>query len=387
MPAPADRSVQRQKVTTFSISIFVHLSLLLILSGVVLVPAFVSQPEFLAMSVPVETQQEPPPDTLLPDDPDGGGDPVGETVGPTTSPDTVDDIPLHSPDLIQTTSPLAAHTVIATGSVLAGPTVQMGGGRGGSGGGTGSGHGTGAGSGRQGYTLFGSSEQIEGGLTGTFYWGPSKTQLLTAVKAYSSRAQTRAFKDFEAVRQKLYATQLVVPVVGAREAPEAFGQKASNRTWVIHYNGKFSPPQSGRYRFIGHADNILHVHVDKNLVLDGSLGDWRNSPGKGGCRVSGWNPDLETAGKINSVLEPAYVGDWITLDRATHHEIDILFGSDGGSTSFGFLAVEKEGDGVLEKQAPIHIFNTSPEGVVIPEQVGKNFPRLAPPPYFMGPRK
>src|SRR5690606_35696279 len=70
----------------------------------------------------------------------------------------------------------------------------------------------------------------------------------------------------------LYATQIYIPKMNANEAPKAFRvhDVVKPRYWIIHYKGQISPPEDGTYRFVGIADDILTVAIDRKIVLVGN---------------------------------------------------------------------------------------------------------------------
>ena len=82
-----------------------------------------------------------------------------------------------------------------------------------------------------------------------------------------NRAQLR--KYFQAP-QPLYTTQFYIPWMQAIEAPKAFGveQQVAPSNWIALYEAKVSPPTSGRYRFIGAADDLIAVRFNNKLVLE-----------------------------------------------------------------------------------------------------------------------
>ena len=106
--------------------------------------------------------------------------------------------------------------------------------------------------------------------------------------------------------------------------------------WMAWYHGKVRPPQPGRYRFWGYADNHLLVAVDGKPVFEGSR---RESHFKDLDIPRTNNPALPCliarAGFANS--------DWIDLS-GDPIQLDILFGEVGGNITSGLLLVERQGD-------------------------------------------
>lgn len=104
--------------------------------------------------------------------------------------------------------------------------------------------------------------------------------------------------------------------------------------WMAWYRGQVAPPQSGRYRFWGYADNHLLVAIDGKPVFEGSR---RESSFKklGIPRTD--NPALPC------LIAPAgfACSEWIEL-TGDPVRIDIMLGEVGGNITSGLLLVERE---------------------------------------------
>jgi len=114
--------------------------------------------------------------------------------------------------------------------------------------------------------------------------------------------------------------------------------EAVNRAgWLAWYHGRVSPPQRGRYRFWGYADNNLLVSINGKPVFDGSRYDsaLRESVKVARQDHPAW-PCLNAQAGFAS-------GPWIELDE-TPHQLDLLFGEKAGHLTFGILLVEQEGE-------------------------------------------
>jgi len=111
--------------------------------------------------------------------------------------------------------------------------------------------------------------------------------------------------------------------------------------WLAWYHGNVAPPQSGRYRFWGYADNHLLVAIDGRPVFEGSR---RDSPFRNDLNVPRTNhPSLPC---LNSEAGFAS-GPWMELDGSPV-QLDILFGEIDGNRTSGLLLVEREGDAYEE---------------------------------------
>ncbi|MGZ0173310.1 MAG: hypothetical protein ACKVHE_27605 [Planctomycetales bacterium] len=106
--------------------------------------------------------------------------------------------------------------------------------------------------------------------------------------------------------------------------------------WMAWYRGQVLPPQPGRYRFWGYADNHLLVAINGKPAYEGSR---RDSSFKelGIPRTD--NPALPC------LIAPAgfACGEWIELSGAPV-QLDILFGENGGNITSGLLLIERDGD-------------------------------------------
>jgi len=112
--------------------------------------------------------------------------------------------------------------------------------------------------------------------------------------------------------------------------------------WLAWYHGKVTPPQSGRYRFWGYADNSLLVAVDGKPVFEGSRND-EGSPWDSAFRRQltvprgnhpGW-PCLNASAGFAS-------GPWIEVGIEPI-QIDVIFGETAGCTTSALLLIEREG--------------------------------------------
>jgi hypothetical protein len=106
--------------------------------------------------------------------------------------------------------------------------------------------------------------------------------------------------------------------------------------WMAWYHGQVRPPQKGRYRFWGYADNHLLVAIDGNPVFEGSRSE---SPFRelGVPRTD--NPSLPC------LIAPAgfACSEWIEMN-GDPVRLDILFGEVGGNITSGLLLIQREGN-------------------------------------------
>ncbi len=156
-----------------------------------------------------------------------------------------------------------------------------------------------------------------------------------------NRAQLRKFYQ---APQPLYATQFYVPWMNAVEAPKAFGaeQQIAPSNWIAIYEAKVSPPSSGRYRFIGAADDLVAVRLNNKMVLEAYWGG-TNAPG---FSPSGYvaYPSVQSANRIPGFPKGFVAGEWINLDSNQAYPMQVILGERPGGQYWGYLFVEKEGE-------------------------------------------
>ncbi|MEO0415889.1 MAG: FecR domain-containing protein, partial [Verrucomicrobiota bacterium] len=105
--------------------------------------------------------------------------------------------------------------------------------------------------------------------------------------------------------------------------------------WMAWYSGKVKPPQKGRYRFWGYADNHLLVAINGKPVLEGSRFDtsFRNELKGIKRRNHPAFPCLNAQAGISA-------GQWIEVGN-NPVQIDILFGEMSNTHTFGLLLIER----------------------------------------------
>lgn len=141
---------------------------------------------------------------------------------------------------------------------------------------------------------------------------------------------------FYRVTQPLYSTQIYIPMMDAKEAPKAFGAEKTVRPsmWLIHYKGQVVPPETGRFRFVGYADNWIAVAVNGETALVAS------HPGTNFPKTQWKSPERlgmkAGKGKLS-------VGDWIDFKKGVPFDIDIAMGERPGGSFGAFLMLEEEG--------------------------------------------
>lgn len=244
-----------------------------------------------------------------------------------------------APDLIVSESLLPAQnfTIPQTVYTSSAGNVPGTGGFGGTGA-AGSGNGQGPGGsvgGAKTVSPFGRSEKTENGVVGYFYdikQTPDRKETGASLEAYHDLAQkftkswdTSLLKDYYKTSEPLYLEQIRIPMIQADEAPKAFGveKEVQPRQWIIHYQGTVASPETGTFRFLGFADDILVVAIDKKVVFDGS--------------------------KNGLVENREAIPPWFKLRKGEKIPIDILLGEQPGGGFGAYLAIQNQKD---EKELP-----------------------------------
>ncbi|MDR1817490.1 MAG: hypothetical protein LBR07_04810, partial [Puniceicoccales bacterium] len=221
---------------------------------------------------------------------------------------------------------------------------------GGAGGGEGGGIGVGRGGGRNMVSLFGTRGFDVPGLAGKFYdikQSRSGTYNDPGIPGYITVCNRFISSGWrESVLEKYYASpselslqQFLIPVRpgNAGEAPAAFQAKNVKASrWIVHYKGSVTAPFTGKFRFVGMADDWLTVRWNGKLGL-----------------VSGYNLIGSYGGKTppRGVGErypygfgrPAFfTGPWIEVRQGSSYDMEIAIGETPGGEFCGVLAWQKE---------------------------------------------
>lgn len=76
--------------------------------------------------------------------------------------------------------------------------------------------------------------------------------------------------SYYAANVRLWNSAFYIPVMKAESAPAAFHCEKEVKTggWVAIYSGNVVAPFTGKFRFVGNADDVLVVRFNKKVVLD-----------------------------------------------------------------------------------------------------------------------
>jgi len=171
-----------------------------------------------------------------------------------------------------------------------------------------------------------------------------RTNFAQAMKTFFEGNWNRAIlRKFYQAPTPLYAVQFYVPWMNAAEAPKAFKaeQQIAPSNWIALYEAKVSPPSSGRYRFIGAADDLVAVRFNGKLVLEAYWGG-NITAFKPSSYVK--YPSIQGANRIPGFPNGFVAGEWINLDANQAYPMQVVLGERPGGQYWGYLFVEKEGE-------------------------------------------
>ncbi len=143
----------------------------------------------------------------------------------------------------------------------------------------------------------------------------------------------------------LSTPQICIPVAPSPDATRAYHvhDVVRARRWVVIYHAKVIPPETGKFRFIGFADDFMVVRVDGRNILDASLPDGRLDPGADEDEDVGTGPEND----------PLKCGKWIHLDAGSPVDMFVLIGENPGGKSGFLLMIQKEGDNSPKGDYPV----------------------------------
>jgi hypothetical protein len=151
----------------------------------------------------------------------------------------------------------------------------------------------------------------------------------------------------------LYTGQIAIPVSSSQDATAAFNVSTTVRArrWIIIYQAKITPPASGRYRFIGFADDFMVVRINGENVLDASLAE----------TGEGLDPSANVSEDVGIGPEkyPLKCGAWVDMEAGITMDMQVLIGEGPGGQSGFLLMVQKQGDDSSKGDYPVFQLNNS----------------------------
>lgn len=144
----------------------------------------------------------------------------------------------------------------------------------------------------------------------------------------------------------LYASQFFITDIRAEEAPKAFRAEktAQGDAWIIHYQGRVSPPTTGSYRFVGGAADLLVVRLNGTVVLEGGstpVSTFKSdiSP----LRIYSHKIQMRGVSRAKDRRSRFVTGNKMDLRAGLFYEIDIIIGKSSAEKFSAFLYFEQEG--------------------------------------------
>ena len=258
--------------------------------------------------------------------------------------------------------------------------LGAGGNGGGSGGGFGQGLGAGSGPGMgAGGNPFGILDPNEGALVGAFYdlkqtsdrkpTGMTPDEHRVFLREFTSGGwKERDLAKYYKAPNKLYQTKIYIPLMDAKAAPAAFQceKEVEPARWVVVYRGVVTPPKSGRYRFVGGADDVIVVRLNNKHVFDHGWSLGTVGMGHGGAAniLNGGGGDREmerlvkknypmdvpltfykygTTKNYNRAVQGLAVGPVFTAKAGDQYPIEILVSEIPGGQFCASLLIEEIG--------------------------------------------
>ena len=208
-------------------------------------------------------------------------------------------------------------------------------------------------------TSFGYNQAVEGTLEGSLFDfkqgkkkgdpGVGRNQMLELIKNATERDfdTNKLRREVYKADTQLYASYFMIPLGDADRAPQSFGAEGEvePRLLAAIYSGTFTPAQSGRFRFLGLADDLLIVSVNGRLVLDASLdvvnlkyANWKKDDPSD---VTEW--EHPNGSRFIGLGGTPKTGDWFDLKAGVETKMEVLIGEVPGGKFGGYLLIEKKG--------------------------------------------
>ena len=228
-------------------------------------------------------------------------------------------------------------------------------------------------------SVFGSSRAAEGKLTGYLYdlKKDSEGKMLQEPKEgkglpYSSREHYAAygkvidefmsrnwnenvFKGFARSPAPLYGNLFFIPSMSASEAPRSFGleKEMEPAMWVAYYHGEMTPGVSGRFRFVGKADDMLIVRINRRVVFDGGYHTF--------AEVENGDTGVKGKWRLGGLTQNPVAGEWFTLRKGRTVDVEVLLGEIPGGKFGSVLLYQQYGvDYPMKNGVPVlPVFSTS----------------------------
>jgi hypothetical protein len=143
--------------------------------------------------------------------------------------------------------------------------------------------------------------------------------------------------EYFRVSRPVYTTQVSIPRMSAKQAPEGFGveEVVEPRMWVVHYKGQARVPMDGVYRLAGYADDVIAARINGETVL--VSGHPTGIP-----KNFDWSPSAPDG--INGDSGRLRYGTWVPLKKDDVVDLDVLIGERPGGWFGARLFVQRKGE-------------------------------------------
>jgi len=199
----------------------------------------------------------------------------------------------------------------------------------------------------------------------------NKEYARTVKEFFDSNWNPSVLEKFYKVKNPMSTYQIFIPKMQADAAPQAFKVQdlVKPRRWVIHYKGSVTAPITGTIRFIGICDDMLAVRFNSRMVLDGCLGTLV--------------PSANSSDNVGNFLDDPksrrlYAGQWFHVDAGQVYPMEVLIGEQPGGVFYALLEVQEQGKKYEERKnggLVLPLFQTS--STRIPSyDVNKEGPKL-----------
>ncbi|HEX4085077.1 MAG TPA: PA14 domain-containing protein [Chthoniobacteraceae bacterium] len=323
----------------FSVSLLVHILLVIFVGGIVLVHQREEPPDFAAGVGDVLTEHEtappdPQPDATLPPNTSVAMPASGATMPAASSIPSAILSSAATATSLQAAMPGTMALTTGFRHGLSGPDAAAG-------------SGAGIASGSQG--VLGSKQQIAGAFVGVFYdLKQTRGRRPTGVDPGKYHQIFRKYiaagwpdgmlSSYYRGPSPIYATQIFTPDFSADDGPKSFGleKEVQPRCWLVHYKARVSPPEDGEYHFVGAGDDVMLVRFNGKLVLDRC---WNQS---------GENETLKKEQKDlyygwSEIPHGFAEGPGFHAEAGMFYDMDVLIGEEPGGKTYAVLLVEKDG--------------------------------------------
>jgi hypothetical protein len=150
---------------------------------------------------------------------------------------------------------------------------------------------------------------------------------------------------FYKAKDPMNTVQIHIPLMPATEAPKAFGVENEVKPghWVIHYKGAVTAPKSGKFYFVGMADDLIIVRFNgTNVLTAGTLGSTPDKALREKYQTDNESIPQPPSKKLNDVR----IGKSFEVTAGKSYPIDILISEipGGGFSACLTIAEDKPED-------------------------------------------